>query len=530
VLLALVRVVSTYSEFNHTFDEPLHIAAGLELLDRGTYTYALEQPPLGRVAVALLPFLDGQRSMRHEMPFGKVEGRRILYQGESYQRTLSLARLGNLPFLILALVGVWLWTARLIGPWPAVAAVFFTSTIPPLTGNTAVAALDVGIVGFGTCSLYLACRWLEAPSLRRGALLGAACGAAIMTKFSAIPFLGLCFIALAIWRRLLAPRTARLTSLRARSILLGLATCVFVFWISYGAGVEVVPLTQSIAGLDHPGVPHVTQMAFGEAAIFPSFVQKIYGGLEWVRKHNLIGHQSFLLGEIRSHGWWYFYLVGLGVKTPLPVLVLGVAGLIRMLQQSYTRRDWWLGAPPIAFLAILSFASFFSSINLGVRHLLILYPILGLAAAWTLVALADQLRKRAAPIVAPAAVCSILALQAAISVAAYPDDLAYFNELAGKHPERILMDADLDWGQDLDRLGREVRARGIERIGIAYHGNAMLKRHVRRAYKLRPRVQEKGWIAVSLWQLRRSGDDFAWVSRQRPVARVGKSIDLYYFE
>ena len=43
------------------------------------------------------------------------------------------------------------------------------------------------------------------------------------------------------------------------------------------------------------------------------------------------------------------------------------------------------------------------------------------------------------------------------SLAAHPDYLAYFNALAGDDPERIVVDSDLDWGQDIKRLGQRLR-------------------------------------------------------------------------
>src|SRR5687767_9105348 len=52
VLIACIRIALTYSVFNHTFDEPDHIAAGIEWLDRGLYTYDQIHPPPARLAVA----------------------------------------------------------------------------------------------------------------------------------------------------------------------------------------------------------------------------------------------------------------------------------------------------------------------------------------------------------------------------------------------------------------------------------------------------------------------------------------------
>ena len=45
----------------------------------------------------------------------------------------------------------------------------------------------------------------------------------------------------------------------------------------------------------------------------------------------------------------------------------------------------------------------------------------------------------------------------------HPDYIPYFNELAGGHPENILVDSDLDWGQDMNRLGARLREVGAPR-------------------------------------------------------------------
>jgi Transposase len=60
-LVAIVRLLPTYTTFGQTYDEPFHIAAGMEWLDKGEYTYRILHPPLARVAVALGPYLSGLR-------------------------------------------------------------------------------------------------------------------------------------------------------------------------------------------------------------------------------------------------------------------------------------------------------------------------------------------------------------------------------------------------------------------------------------------------------------------------------------
>ena len=54
VLIASLLAASTWRIYGHTWDEPEHLAAGLELLDRGKYEYDTEHPPIARLFIALV--------------------------------------------------------------------------------------------------------------------------------------------------------------------------------------------------------------------------------------------------------------------------------------------------------------------------------------------------------------------------------------------------------------------------------------------------------------------------------------------
>src|SRR6185436_6448283 len=83
-------------------------------------------------------------------------------------------------------------------------------------------------------------------------------------------------------------------------------------------------------------------------------------------------------------------------------------------------------------------------------------------------------------------------------VRAAPDHLAWFNALAGRHPEDVLLDSDLDWGQDLRRLEEELAARHVPSVTLAYFGPVDLCRHhLPPGRWLRPYERAHGWIAVS---------------------------------
>ncbi len=119
--IGVARIASTYRVFNQTWDEPGHIATGMEWLDRGSYLYLPSHPPLARVAVALGPFIDGSRSVGRPLDSivaASQEGNQILHAldtYDSYFHTLTLARIGILPFFLAAAALVWAWSRRLSG-------------------------------------------------------------------------------------------------------------------------------------------------------------------------------------------------------------------------------------------------------------------------------------------------------------------------------------------------------------------------------------------------------------------------------
>src|SRR5947209_17682411 len=82
ILLGSIRIVSTYTVFSHTSDEPAHIACGMEWLDQHVYRYENQHPPLTRIMAALGPYLDGARSTGQKEMF--TEGHTILYAAHGH--------------------------------------------------------------------------------------------------------------------------------------------------------------------------------------------------------------------------------------------------------------------------------------------------------------------------------------------------------------------------------------------------------------------------------------------------------------
>jgi hypothetical protein len=533
--LALGLCVSTYHVFGNFWDEPEHLAAGMVLIDRGQYLYDNQHPPLARLAAALGPHLAGVHLPPDPLPLGDAQGRALLYDAPvSYDTVLTLARLGMLPFLVLLIGATWEWARRWYGQYAALLAVAFLVSTPVILGHAAVVALDVPVTALIMLSLLLLLRWFEDPSPARAAALGLGSGLAVATKLSAVPFIGISALTLIalrlLWRhrRPLQPRPAR----RAWTAAMALALAVVVTIGVYGPTLIYLttPDHAPSRALDFlagsAGPLHELAYRWAARVPVPLGVQQVplnFLGVEW---HNEHGHLSFLLGQTGNAGWWYFYPVALAVKTPLVLLVLGLAGLTLLAIRGARAADIYQLAPAACFVSILAFSCAYSHINIGVRHVLIAYPLLAIGAGYALLTAWQRWPLRGARVV----LLALLAWQFGTLITSYPDYLTFFNPLAGGHPERIVVDSDLDWGgQDLRRLERVLKARHVTQLAIGYKGTADLAREPLPPFSLlRPGEPVHGWVAITMLTLEENQAGFAWLAHYTPVQRVGSSFELYF--
>jgi hypothetical protein len=549
VLIALLAVVllscglaaSTWRVFGNTWDEPEHLAAGIELLDQGKYTYDIQHPPIARVLLALGPWLSGAHSENTPPPNGEPEGQKILYSEGHYDLYLSLARAGTLPFLALLVVVTFLWARSVTTPWVSLGAALLLTTTPAVIGHGALATIDIAAASTTLFALWFARRWLASGKLLDALALGLASGLALGTKLSALPFAGVggpLLWLLAWWerRRRGLPPVASPSRWALGGLLIVLLIGV-VLTEAYGG--RFIYLTNAqhkfsqalwyLFGF-HGFLHDVAYQVFSWVKV-PEAVKWFLGGIEAVSVHNQNGHLSYLLGESRAQGWYYFYLVALAVKTPLPFLVLGILGLVRLAWCGLRSSDARILTPPALFAALLLFVSLFSHINIGVRHVLVLYPLLAIGAATLLASLWDRLRGLSSErlrLVLGGVLVTLTLWPAVVVVREWPDYLAYFNLLA-PDPEQVLVDSDLDWGQDLQRLSRRLHILKVPSISLAYDGSALLDREGLPPYRLLgPDERATGWIAVTALARVHAPERFQWLNAYPRVEQVGKTIDLYY--
>jgi hypothetical protein len=525
-------ILSTHTVFSQTHDEPAHVACGMEWLDRGRYDYQHLHPPLARVAAAIGPYLAGVRSMGRERFWD--EGNDILHAHGHYQRNLALARLGIVPFYIAATLIVFFWGRRILDNTAAWVTTALFATLPPVLAHSALATTDAAVTATLAAALYAFTLWLKTPTLGRALLAGGTIGLTLLAKMSALAFLPACLAAallVHLWeRRRHHPAMRFPAAAWLRGAGLGALVAFLVIWGGYRFSVR------SISELEPEAVQQWTQSRFQQSPTLSALASRmvtarVFPAIEYVNgmrntlKKNVAGHACYVLGRrLEGSGVWYFFPVVLAVKTPLAFTLLAAVGFVLLLGHTLRHGPSPPLVPALAAIFLLAIVVV-SNINLGVRHILPIYPLLALVAGYGALRLWHLERHRT---FGRGAVLVLLTWHLISSLASHPDYLAYFNELAGGRPEEILVDSDLDWGQDLPLLVRRLHERGIDQVAIAYFGSADLSRFnlpaFRRLEGYRPTA---GWLAVSLTYLK-GYERYRWLESHHPVERVGRSIRLYH--
>jgi hypothetical protein len=487
VLVAIVRIVSTYRIFSETADEGMHLSAGLELLTDHHYGLHLHNPPLPRAVIAFVPWMAGAR---WDAAHGSMDQVLTKFHSlGSYRRMLVMGRVGTLLFFLLATLCTAWWARREIGEPGALLATILFTTQPSILAHSALATVDVaGTAGFAL-ALVAFSYWLEQQSLRNAVILGLAYGFAIMCKLLCIAYVPAACGAIYVVR-LVADERTRTQWRRIVSLLIVPVAATIVVWAGYG-------------------------FSWGKVGNISAPAPGFWNGVIGIMDVNREGFQSYAFGQASTKGWWWYFLAALALKTTLGFLLLLVAGLV-------SRGRAWIES--LCAAAAILLISMPTHVDIGIRYILPIYVPLSVAAAGVAVQMLGD-RRRAFRVAAVA----LLTWHLGASFLAHPDYLAYFNELGGPDPSRYLIDSNLDWGQDVLRLRDVVRQERIDSIALSIAGMPQFDRlgfppH----YYANPFAPVHGWLAVSDHSYRMAGTEGGWRwLRGQPYRRIGKSIRLY---
>lgn len=456
-----------------TFDEGEHMAAGYRYWQCGDYAINPEHPPLLKLIAAFpirhwhLDVFDGPCG---SAPVANVRliaiGHRLL-NSDVGPAALHRARLAAMSFTIMLLVTVFFAARAWFGDFAAGIAVLLTLFEPNLTGHGALVTTDVAIAATTFLTVFLADRYLRRPSAIRLCLLGLALGLALASKHTGafVPIILLLQFAAWIWLDP-ASRTRRKILRLTGAWIFACFVGVFVLWSTYQFRYSALP--GHAAGFDIAKVLQEdgrTSTLFGHTvatlAQFHLLPEAYLDGLLFVVDNSV--RTSFIFGTEHPTGVWYYFPVTILVKTPLSLLFLfllaiGSPGLWKIRSREFAT----LALPVAVFL----FSAMAGKINIGVRHLLPVYPFLILFAC-AAAAFYAQRSKLLLGVLA-----ALLAFQCVSYTRAFPNLISYANEAWGgpSKVRLVLGDSSVDWGQSLYQVRDYIAAHGIRDCWIAWLG------------------------------------------------------------
>jgi hypothetical protein len=560
-MLTIHTALLMYSAYVHspTLNEPGHLVAGLSIWKFGRFDVYNVNPPLVKMVAALPVMAAGYEEdwsgfytgsgARPEFAMGEDF---VAANGERSFFLFMIARWACIPFSWVGAIVCYLWARDLFGRPSGVVACSIWCFEPNILAHASLITPDAHATALGLAACYTFWRWLKKPTWSQAALTGVVLGLAELAKTTLILFYPLWPVMWVVYRLLerrsvaislremkpLAEREDDVARMAPRDWLreggmlaLRMAIGLYVLNLGYGFEGALRPLGEfhfvsdlftgkesGVSGLDSAvrsqadpdsdaRASSANRFADTWLSSIPSLFPKNYLlGIDLQqRDFEHYGRPSYLRGEWRDHGWWYYYLYAVAIKVPLGLWALGALALAvavaRWARKERTRfRSQATGAgshasgtrnqksrsenlasspptthcPPatslrdlviLLFPALVIFAvvSAKTGMNEHMRYVLPSFPFAFIGLSGIFRNFVDKAGgrsvdcRRSQRTRLQRAACPLLVMllwSSASSWWIYPHSLSYFNESIGGPlcGSQYLRGSNLDWGQDFQYL------------------------------------------------------------------------------
>ena len=555
-----------------TMDEVAHLPAGYSYLTQKDMRLNPEHPPLIK-DLAALPLLfikginfpseikDWKEDINGQWGFGYH-----FFYGAGNPTDIMIFW-GRIPMiLILILLGFYIfkWGKELFGNKGALLSLLIFSFSPTFLAHGRLVTTDVGAAAGAIIATYYFIKALKAPSKKNIIFAGITLGLAELCKFSLIlliPFY--VFLAFIWW-------LVKLTSLKQTLKILILVFLIgfVLIWPVYQYHVWNYPEEKQASDTEFllssnmiKSAGPILSWAAGKPILRP--YAQYFLGLFLVFQRASFGNTTYFLGEVSAAGWKNYFPVVYLIKETLVFHILTLIALLyavflirlrrgfngQIKKALYVIKDWLRSHFPefamLSFIGIYWATSLISDLNIGVRHLLPVFP-------FTMLLVGGNIAKllKAPFLKIKYLILGALILWQVFSVlSVYPHFLAYFNEIVGGPNNGYIytVDSNLDWGQDLKRLQKWVEQKNIDKIYVDYFGGGDAGYYLKEKYlpwqgNWSPNdFPKENYLAVSATFLQggrglpvagfnQSWGYYLWLDKYQPVAKIGYSIFVYYIK
>jgi hypothetical protein len=477
LMILAVELFVPAHEQSQTPDEANHLLGGVRSWKYGDFGSNPEHPPFAKL-VAALPVLSvpSPPAIPYTQYFKSEnfsKGAEFLYTHDAdgiLWRSRAAVSVFTFALALLVLAA----GSEIFGPGTGLVALLIFVFEPNLLAHGAMVTTDMAAACCFFAAVYAYYRWQKHPTVWRIIVCGIAAGLALGAKHSGL-FLIPVLIVLALIAIFATPsvnKTRRNDWCKdalhaAISLAIAGVIAYAILWAFYdfryqarpGALVMLPTLQEYIVS---------THSRFAEAVIPRLAAGHLLPEAYLFGLVDIAGSAKrdpmFLLGIDYATGHWFYFPIAFLIKSTLGFLAL-------LLAAPFLKDLWkagkWRATLPLLLPALMYFSvSLASTMNIGIRHILPVYPFFVLIAAAAAVALA---RKRKWGVYAAG---TLLLFHAVSSAHVFPNYLTYANEAWGgpTNTYRLLTDSNADWGQGLRAAKSYLDAHGIKDCWFAHYG------------------------------------------------------------
>ena len=535
-----------------TMDERPHIFAGYRYWQCSDFTPNPEHPPLVKL-LATVPLIGmdligpswecGSKVTTYRDQW--TAGTSFLVENGLDRVVLPSRLMASLISLLLAAL-VFLAAWEMFGRVEALVALALLAFEPNLIAHGSQVTTDMGVAAALFAAVYAYYRFHQKNSLVRFLVLGAAVGLALTTKHSGVlvfPILALLLGVELIFRRPALDAALGKQLFRNGAALAGAAIIgIVLLWATYGFRYSALPNTAGNAFSTDELVFNAT-MAPPDAANWTSVkaIRSIDAARMLPEAYTLgllfvvvsSDRSVVLFNKLYPTGQWFYFPVAFAIKTSLPLLVLLPCGFLALGIYRERRREMlYMLVPALLFFAL----ALTSKMNIGVRHILPVYPLFIVAAAAGTWALARRFG------FARYLVGALIAFHALTAFRVAPNYLAFANDLWGgtENTHRYFSDSNTDSSQNHKLVNQYAKDNHITDCWYAPYGSPAIARAEQPCHVIPGLLSDdgspldpvppviEGTIFVSTTAVSpRFGNTFETFRGVKPIDLIGGSVFVY---
>lgn len=577
ITIAVVLSIASFWNDSVIVDEIPHIGSGYSYITKGDYRLNPEHPPLVK-DLAAIPLLfqkiDTEKLFSTRFWTEDVNGqwnfgRFLIFSAADDPQTVSrTAKFPVLIFFILSAILVFYWTRKKYGDFAGYISLLLFTFSPTIMAHARFVTTDMAALFGVLFATYFFIKYLklstnQGPEYPRTGknfwLASVFFGIALLTKFSTFLLVPYFLFLAAIWgfigQKSLKNKLRATVYQSLITVLIFIVGFIIIVWPVYYLHTFNYPPERQQADTAQNLSTFGRRLA-ADPVIWASDKPVLraaaqYGhGLLMVVQRSVGGNTTYFWGEVSRTAWKKYFPVVYFIKEPfawwgLVILAFGAIiarAKLRKLKIKNWIKNYFTEFAMLTWLGIYWYVSITSNLNIGVRHLLPIYPFTIILISGQVGRLKTSLKNSFLYLLIVTAFMGWYIFE---NISVYPYYLTYFNQSVGgpSGGHKIVADSNLDWGQDLKRFSDWVEKENIRKIDFDYFGWAdqgwylgdKLNWTNSRTYKDLEEFKRKndtdGWIAVSVTFLMgsRGGEngDYQWLRQQTPVTVIGNSISVY---